>query len=232
MILSANVLVLAEEAKRVSPNFEIILVENGSTDSTPSLMLQLVAQHPFVRGFSLPDAGYGEAIRFGCQQATYDMYIFSIDISMGLDLIANAYALLPTYAVVNGSRYLDPHSVDRPFLRKVMSSLSHRLLGLLVDHPFTDFDGIKALSKEYMMPIVTSLGSKGNFMHTELLLQAASAGLRVIEVPIPHVDNRSSRFSLFSASVNHLSELWYFLRSRSALPVSQQGASHHLHSDQ
>ncbi|MDE6627769.1 MAG: glycosyltransferase [Muribaculaceae bacterium] len=57
---------------------EILLIENGSTDSTPAVCRELAALHPNVRALVSPTVGPGNARNFGLRHAT-GKYIGFID---------------------------------------------------------------------------------------------------------------------------------------------------------
>lgn len=60
------------------PNFDIIFVDDGSTDRTYERVSQAFAGHPKVRVFSKPNGGKASALNFGIQQAKAE-YVVCID---------------------------------------------------------------------------------------------------------------------------------------------------------
>lgn len=60
------------------PNFDIIFVDDGSTDQTYERVNQAFAGHPKVRVFSKPNGGKASALNFGIQQAKAE-YVVCID---------------------------------------------------------------------------------------------------------------------------------------------------------
>ncbi len=67
-------LVSACIAAEFPPNFEIILVDNGSTDNTPSMLLSLLDGQSQIRSVRLEEnKGYGNGILFGLSQAKGDV---------------------------------------------------------------------------------------------------------------------------------------------------------------
>src|SRR5689334_8639357 len=67
------------------PDFEIIIVDDGSTDATPHLADELTARNPMVRAVHHPkNRGYGSAWRSGIGEAT-KQYTFFMDADRQFD---------------------------------------------------------------------------------------------------------------------------------------------------
>src|SRR5665213_256447 len=73
-------------ASRYCSAFEVIVVDDGSTDRTASLVNAMSVQHPEVRLVSHGrNQGYGEALRTGFQNAKLD-YVFFTDADNQFDM--------------------------------------------------------------------------------------------------------------------------------------------------
>jgi biofilm PGA synthesis N-glycosyltransferase PgaC len=73
------------------PNFEIVVVDDGSTDGTEALLRELAAEHPLVRVVHLPtNQGKAAALRAGAA-ATDARYLICIDGDCLLDEDALAW---------------------------------------------------------------------------------------------------------------------------------------------
>lgn len=67
-------LVTACAAANLGDGFEIILVDNGSTDETPTILAELIAPHPFIRSVRVAEnQGYGYGILTGLRAASGDV---------------------------------------------------------------------------------------------------------------------------------------------------------------
>lgn len=67
-------LVEACVAADLSDGFEIIIVDNGSTDETPQILVELIAPHPFIRSVRVAEnQGYGYGILTGLHAASGDV---------------------------------------------------------------------------------------------------------------------------------------------------------------
>src|SRR5262249_8705985 len=58
--------------------YEVIVVDDGSTDDTPSVLRQLATRHPAMRILVHPtNRGYGAAIAYGFAQASFPLLFFT-----------------------------------------------------------------------------------------------------------------------------------------------------------
>ena len=112
---AANLPLLLERCKEVThrPDIEVILVDNGSTDNSPEVLLNLLPQYPGCRSVRVENnQGYGFGILFGLRAAEgeilgwthADMQTDPQDALQGLELF-DKYGLEP---FVKGRRYGRP----------------------------------------------------------------------------------------------------------------------------
>lgn len=74
----ASVTAAMEHAARAGIEAELLIVDNGSTDSTPAV-IAAAAQEPRVRSTVAPVAGMGRAREHGCVRARGDVILFTDD---------------------------------------------------------------------------------------------------------------------------------------------------------
>ncbi|MBI4130557.1 glycosyltransferase family 2 protein [Candidatus Roizmanbacteria bacterium] len=174
--------------------YEIVLVENGSTDRTKSLVTILATYSEHIRVVSLRHASYGAAVRKGLQQARYPIVAqFDIDF-WDVAFLRRAMTLISRYDVVIGSKNI-PGAVDeRPFTRRLTSKLFEYCIGVRFNLPIKDTHGMKVLLRKKMLPLIDVVVSPNHFFDTELLIQAFYAGCSWIELPVVIHEIRKSRF--------------------------------------
>jgi len=206
-LLSTNIKILIEYLATIHLDYEIILVENGSSDNTWQIANELATDNDKIQALSLDKPLFGQAIKEGLLVVKYDAIVLSIDLSMGLDFIERSATLLQNYDVVNGSRFLQKGDYQRSLLRKLFSSIYHPLASVLFGLNFTDYDGIKAIRKNIAHELGRACVSKHNFFFTEMLIIATRKQYSIIEIPIIHVDNRKSRFNITKLIFHQVYEL-------------------------
>lgn len=177
-----------DEVRRQAPG-DILAVDDGSTDGTAELLNRrgdiLVARHEENRG-------YGAALLTAfayAREHRYDVLV-TIDSDGQHDarLIPQFFAAAEQADIVSGSRYLQAfpgNSLPPPERRQVNSQVTaelNRRLGLQLTDAFCGF-------KAYRVDALARLeiAEPGYAMPLELWVQAAVAGLRIVELPVPLV---------------------------------------------
>lgn len=179
----------------IEPVPEIILVENGSVDSTRDVAGRLTTTFPGVRLLSLPTADYGAALRQGFLAAKGDWVIaFDIDY-FSREFINQVKSLGPEADIILASKR-DPGAVDeRAALRRVGTRVFNLLLRILFRSHVSDTHGMKAIRKEVIELFVPQTVNTQDLFDTELVLRAERAGYRIREVPAVVEELRPARSS-------------------------------------
>lgn len=179
---------LLDEVEGYFPNFEVIVVSDGSTDGTN---LQLHSfRHPGVKPIILAEnAGKGGAVRAGFSHASGD-YILFIDGGMEIHPkeIRIFMGLMALYQVdiVIGSKRHPQSRVFYPWYRRFLSSLYQKLVHSLFEIDVTDTQvGIKLFRREVIDAILPHLEIDRYGFDLELLSLAKVHGYgEVLEAPI------------------------------------------------
>ena len=186
---AANLRGLVEEALATLPDladrFEILIVDDGSRDATPSIADELAAAHPEVRAIHHPvNQGYGAALRSGFASARFEHLAFTdgdrqfkvADIGRLIDRLAAGRA-----DAVVGYRI---RRAD-PLVRTVYARL-YRLANLIFfGLKVRDVDcACKLFRREALEGIAVESG--GAFFSAELLIKLQAAGRSIAEVGVPH----------------------------------------------
>jgi glycosyltransferase involved in cell wall biosynthesis len=185
---------LIEQMETVDEPYRIIIVENGSTDSTAKVARQVAAGHP-VTVLSLDAADYGAAMRRGFLEADGDWVVnFDIDY-FSADFLKRVLALDDVDLVIASKR--DPGSEDRrSLLRRVATWVFNLLLRTILDSKVSDTHGMKAFRDELVSTVTPSVLSRQDLFDTELVIRAERAGYRIEEVPVVVEEMRVARSSL------------------------------------
>jgi glycosyltransferase AglD len=185
---------LIEQMETIGEPYRIIIVENGSTDSTAKVARQVAADHP-VTVLSLDAADYGAAMRRGFLEADGDWVVnFDIDY-FSADFLKRVLALEDVDLVIASKR--DPGSEDRrSLLRRVATWVFNLLLRTILDSKVSDTHGMKAFSDELVSTVTPSVLSRQDLFDTELVIRAERAGYRIEEVPVVVEEMRVARSSL------------------------------------
>jgi glycosyltransferase involved in cell wall biosynthesis len=179
--------------------FEILVVDDGSTDGTVALVTALAAELPGLRVLCSPaNRGKGHAVRLGMRAATGQVRLFSdADGSTPieeLDALLRALAVGADVAI--GSRYLAASRVTRPqpWFRRVWSRLVNRVVQRVLLPGVADthcgFKAFTAVAAEHVFGACTVDGWSFDL---EVLARAQAQGLRIREVAVRWENDERSK---------------------------------------
>jgi glycosyltransferase involved in cell wall biosynthesis len=176
--------------------FEVLIVENGSTDGTLALAEQIASEFPEVRVEHRDEANYGRALRHGLLEASGDAVVnFDTDY-FDLDFLEAAVDRVLTAggpAIVVGSKRAEGANDTRSPLRKAATWIFSTILRVGFGLGVSDTHGMKAMRREAVVPLARSCRSGTDLFDTELILRAERAGLTVVELPVVVNEQRPSR---------------------------------------
>ncbi len=168
--------------------YEILLVNDGSTDDTLAQARRCAAENPPLRVLGYPvNAGRGKALRTGFAAAA-GQFVASIDADLSydpkflLDLV-NALEAHPEADLAIGSPYMPGGGTENvPAMRLFISRLGNRVLRWMMPGGFRTFTGIFRCYRRQVLADL-ALESDGKEIHLEILAKAAALGYRAVEVP-------------------------------------------------
>jgi len=174
--------------------FEVLVVENGSTDDTAALAGRLAAANAEVVALSDPTPDYGRALRRGLLAAR-GRFVVNFDVDYyDLEFLDRALALVDEGAgIVVGTKRGEGAQDDRPIPRRVVTWVFATLLRVLFGLRVSDTHGMKALDRVRVVPLAERCQLGTDLFDTELVLRAERAGLVVAEIPVRVEERRPAR---------------------------------------
>ena len=167
----------------ISDDYELILVNDGSSDRTGELADKLAAEHPCLRAcHHKVNRGYGAALRTGFSAATKEL-VFYTDGDGQFDIRQLALLLehIETHDIVSGCRV---NRQDSPF-RKINAFCWGKLVTRLLGFSCRDVDSAFKLYRREIFDHI-ELKSTGALIDAEVLGRAVGAGYTLTEVPVRH----------------------------------------------
>lgn len=169
-------------------DFEIVAVDDGSTDATADRLLALSTRYPQVVPVTNTGRhGFGMAIRFGLSKATGDaVAIVMADGSDSPDDLLKYYRkLLEGYDCVFGSRFIQGGVViDYPRHKLVLNRMANAFIRVLFGLQFNDItNAFKCYRKEVIAGIQPLISPHFN-LTVEMPLKALVRGYSYAVVPI------------------------------------------------
>ncbi|HCR80985.1 MAG: Glycosyl transferase family 2 [Candidatus Pacebacteria bacterium GW2011_GWA1_46_10] len=195
--------------KNYFTQFEVLLIENGSTDQTWATMQRLAKKYPGLRNLRISQASYGQALKHGILSALgQKIYVLNIDF-FNSNFISQAKKLLDKYEIVVGSKTLRESQDHRGLLRQIQTKIFHQSLKMLFSYPGTDTHGLKAFrSTPALIKTLRACSVKHELLDTELLLKLCQQKQSLQEVPVVVRELRPTRYTSWRRVRLTLIDLW------------------------
>jgi dolichyl-phosphate beta-glucosyltransferase len=170
--------------------YDVIVVSDGSTDETNSVVQSFASNHPKFKLLSYEkNRGKGYAVRTGMLAAEGDLILFC-DADMATPQEETEKLLKHMHDgadVAIGSRPLKESKLEKhqPFLREMLGRASNQLIQILAVRGIHDTQcGFKMFTKKSCQDIFSRCKLHGFSFDFEALMIARDLGYRIDEVPI------------------------------------------------
>ncbi len=189
-------------------SYEVIVVDDGSTDATEKVLDELSAKYSFLRAVRhRTQRGIADALRSGYLAARSDVLVFfPADLQFKPEDIPRLVApiLAGESDMVTGFKQGD---YEKAFVSRIYNGLSR----LLFHIPVRDLNNVKAYRREVMadQPVRPD-------WHRYMIVLAAAQGYSVTEIPVPLYPRNAGKskfgFSRIPIGVLDMLAVWFELR--------------------
>jgi glycosyltransferase involved in cell wall biosynthesis len=214
----------------LSSDYEVIVVDDGSTDGTREVALELLRErHPAVRLAAHPtNRGYGAALRTGFALSRCDL-VFYTDSDNQFDIsdLRHFLPLISEYDVIVGFRVYRYDTV----LRSILSWIYNRIVRILFRVRVRDVDcSFKLFRREVLEQIVVE--TDDFFVDAELVAKARRWNFRLLEKGVRHYPRQAGettvRPSHILRTLRRIALMWariYLPGARRLDPVTRREAT-------
>jgi glycosyltransferase involved in cell wall biosynthesis len=196
--IASLVITALQTARALTPEFEVIIVDDGSADATAQIADELARTYPEVKVVHHPrNRGYGGALQSGFGAASHE-FVFYTDGDAQYDpaeMTRLWSALGDNVDLVNGYKI----SRSDPMHRIVIGRLYHHTVKLLFGLKVRDVDCDFRLLRRSIFQRVT-LEKTSGVICLEMMKKIQDAGFRIAEVPVHHYHRAYGKSQFFNFS--------------------------------
>ena len=192
-IIEKNVEEILKEINKLPFDFELIIVDDSSTDSSGSILEKLSKKrHNLIHLRYENGPTRRENLAQSFKKANGNIVVF-----MDMDLATNLQYLTTLinsinegYDIVTGSRYVKGSRTKRKLSRLIVSHLFNSFVRSYYSTNIRDHEcGFKAFKKEVIVQLVDEMGfdeklERGVAWDTEMLIRALRHNYKIKEIPI------------------------------------------------
>jgi glycosyltransferase involved in cell wall biosynthesis len=194
--IASMVIRAVQAASELTPDYEVIVVNDGSQDATPDIIDELARTYPRVRAVHHPrNRGYGGALQTGFRSATKDL-IFYTDGDAQYDPaeLKVLWARMREDAdLVNGYKI----SRSDPLHRIVIGRVYHHIVKLLFGLTVRDVDCDFRLMRRRIFERI-NLDRTSGVICLEMMKKITDGGFRIVEVPVHHYHRAFGKSQFFN----------------------------------
>lgn len=192
---------------------EVIVVDDGSTDTTAQVVRDFAARAPEIRLLQNPgNRGKGYSVRSGLLQSLGEVVMFTdADLSAPMEEADGLFAAIANGAdVAIGSRWLERNrqTIRQPLYRQLFGRCFNAVTRLIMGLRFADTQcGFKAFTRTAAQTIFQLQTIERWGFDPEILFIALKRGYRIDEVPVSWAHDERTRMSYLKDGMKMLQEI-------------------------
>ena len=208
----SNVAEIDEFCKKNFDRYELIVVDDGSSDNTYNMLKDYEKSLKIKLLRNPVNLGKGAAVKAGIMNAELPLVLFSdIDLATPLEELNKFVKYLPEYDIIIGSRN-HPESVmevNQSRFRQFLGKCFPILVNIFIMKDIRDTQcGFKLFKTKVAKEVFSFQTIKGFAFDVEILLIAKKLSYKIKEMPVVWKDKKGSKISPLKDAVKMLLQLF------------------------
>jgi glycosyltransferase involved in cell wall biosynthesis len=194
--IASMVIRAVQTASALTPDYEVIVVNDGSSDATPAIIDELARTYSHVRAVHHPrNRGYGGALQTGFRSATKELIFYTDgDAQYDPSELSVLWERLSADAdMVNGYKISRSDPLHRIVIGRVYHHIVKTLFGLTVRDVDCDFRLMRRTIFERI-----NLEKNSGVICLEMMKKITDGGFRIAEVPVHHYHRAFGKSQFFN----------------------------------
>lgn len=197
----AEAILQADEiAKNIAKKYEVLVINDGSQDSTKTIAERIAKKKKHVRVITQKNKGYGGALKRGFEEAQFEWIFFTdSDLQFDISELKKFIKYTSTNQLVLGYRKIRAEGWKRKMLANALKIWNRFLLNF--PREIKDIDCAFKLIHSQVIASIIPLHSNGAMISTELLLKSMNCEFSYKQIGVKHYTRRSGNPTGSSVSV-------------------------------
>jgi glycosyltransferase involved in cell wall biosynthesis len=199
-----------EALAQYAGDYEVLIVDDASTDASPAMVAARAAENPRIRMIRHPkNRKLGGSLKSGFAAATKDLVLYmDADLPFDPDVLGRAIRAME----VTGADVIAGYRHDRTmegWRRTLYSYVYNALIGVLFGWPHRDINFSFKLMKRAVLEAI-DLKSEGSLIDAELIVKAKNRGFAIQQIGLDYFPRMRGTSHLSSPGVilKIFAELW------------------------
>lgn len=203
-------------AKQLADKWEILMIDDGSSDKTLEKAHALEKKYQNLRTIEIhPNRGYGAALKVGFESAKYNVVVFTDgDLQFDFGELVKFAEKIDSSDIVIGYREKRQDNAMRHVLMTLLKIWDY----IFFRFYFRDIDCGFKMFKRKALDAIMPLRSEGAMITTEILAKAKEKNLIISEVGVKHYPRKygaqsGAHFAVVIRAVFETLILWWDIRN-------------------
>jgi glycosyltransferase involved in cell wall biosynthesis len=191
--------------------YEIIIAENNSTDSTFDKAHSLAKQYRNIKVSVTKGEGRGRALNKAIKESDADIIGYmDADLSTDISILPEFFkAIKKGHSIAIASRHLPDSSLNRGFKRNLLSKGYNFILQKALNIGVKDAQcGFKFFHSNAAKKLIKHVKDEKWFWDTEMIYHAKTRGHKIKEIPVVWKEDKDSKVKLFSTCTEYLANIY------------------------